>query len=158
MILLLSIYFVVMLFCTILRTKRTRLHSRECTVTSVSICLSTMTSPRNFIIHSPFLIFLSFPILPIIFSPYFYSGGCDQRIHRFDMEGEVLDSWSISPIASSIQSVNPPFVQRLARSHDGSLFFGCTDGTIRCLGKKDDYPVVMTHLYSISDVCIWILI
>lgn len=89
--------------------------------------------------------------------PFFYSGGCDKQAYRFDSNGNELNHWRMDPLERSIKGVNPPFVYCMERSeHDGSVFCGCGDGSIRQLlstEKGDEVKVVSTnHDYSISGV------
>ena len=88
---------------------------------------------------------------------FFYSGGCDKQVYRFDANGNELNHWHMDPLEKSIKGVNPPFVYCMERSeHDGSVFCGCGDGSIRQLlstEKGDEAKVIsVNHDYSISGV------
>lgn len=55
-------------------------------------------------------------------------------MYRFDANGNELNHWHMDPLEKSIKGVNPPFVYCMERSeHDGSVFCGCGDGSIRQL-------------------------
>ena len=78
-------------------------------------------------------------------------------MYRFDANGNELNHWNMDPLEKSITGVNPPFVYCMERSeHDGSVFCGCGDGSIRQLlstEKGDEAKVIsVNHDYSISGV------
>lgn len=85
----------------------------------------------------------------------FYSGGCDYHAIKFDIKGDIIKEWSISPLPTSITSVNPPFIFSITRSErDGMVYCGCGDGSIRVLDRTGDRYVIQPHGYSISKVCV----